>query len=88
MPLGCSQDAQTGPERFASVGNRALLRRKGKEVSIQEQIEFMQELEKRFLDLDRYYTKEMADYDAEYEDAAQAAGEIIESLWRLQELEH
>ncbi len=55
-------------------------------MTIQNQIEFMQELEKRFLDLDHTYLR-FETYDGHYAEYAEKAGYVIESLWRLSELE-
>lgn len=56
-------------------------------MTLQEQIEFAGELEKKFLDLDRAFIK-FNEYEGEFGQDADRMGHIIASLWRLQELEH
>lgn len=56
-------------------------------MTLQEQIEFAGEIEKRFLDLDLAFIR-FKDYNGEHGADAEKMGHIIESLWRLQELEH
>jgi len=55
-------------------------------MNLQDQITFMSELETLFLDRDRQYC-DIDKYDGHYREAADSAGEVMESLWRLQDLE-
>jgi hypothetical protein len=55
-------------------------------MSLQDQIEFAQQLEKKFLDLDKTFLQ-YDSYEGEFGPDAEMMGEIIESLWRLQQLE-
>lgn len=55
-------------------------------MSLQDEIEFCQEIEKKFLDLDRAFIQ-YDNYEGEFGEDAQRMGEVIESLWRLQQLE-
>lgn len=55
-------------------------------MNLQDQITFMSELENLFLDLDRTYCR-FDKYDGHYAEAAEKAGHVMESLWRLQSLE-
>jgi hypothetical protein len=56
-------------------------------VTLQQQIEFGGELELLFLKKDNQFSQ-FADYDGEYRVWADKMAAILESLWRLQELEH
>lgn len=55
-------------------------------MNLQDQIEYCQEIEKRFLDLDHYFLRFEA-YEGEHGEDAEKMGHVIESLWRLQGLE-
>lgn len=55
-------------------------------MNLQDQIEFCQEIEKKFLDLDRQFIA-FENYEGEFGQDADRMGHIIESLWRLQQLE-
>lgn len=56
-------------------------------MTLQDQIEFCQELEKKFIDLDHTFIQ-YDTYNGEFAPDAEMMGHIIESLWRLQQLEH
>lgn len=55
-------------------------------MTLQEQLAFAQEMERKFLNLDTKFGI-FPDYDNCYRIWADAMGEIQESIWRLQELE-
>lgn len=56
-------------------------------MELQEQIEFCQTIEKKFLDLDRSFLQ-YEEYDGVFGEDAERMGHVLESLWRLQDLEH
>ncbi len=55
-------------------------------MNLQEQIEFCQLIEKKFLDLDRAFIQ-YEEYDGVFAEDADRMGHCIESLWRLQQLD-
>lgn len=55
-------------------------------MELQQQIEFCEQIEKKFLDLDRAFIA-FETYDGVFGEDADKMGHIIESLWRLQQLE-